>query len=116
MISAPYNLEYGDNIYAKLLATNIFGDSPVSNSGGGATVVVVPDAPIDLIKDTTVSSKSIIKFSWTEAAFNGGMPVIDFQIIFDQAEGLYITLDTTTATEYTTAFEVSPGSTYSFAV
>ena len=58
----------------------------------------------------------MITFSWTQAAFNGGRSVIDYRIIYDQAEGLYVNLDVTTLTQYTTQIELSPGSTYSFTV
>jgi hypothetical protein len=116
MLASPYNLVYDDGIYAKLLATNLYGSSTVSNSGNGALVVVVPDAPITLTKNTALSSESVITFSWTQAAFDGGETVIDYRIIYDQAEGWYINLDTTTETSYSTTIELSKGSTYSFVV
>jgi len=47
------------------MATNQFGDSLVSNSGNGATIVLVPDAPISLVKNTQISSSTVIAFSWT---------------------------------------------------
>lgn len=47
---------YGDSIYAKFVASNIYGVSPESNSGNGATVVVVPDPPINLVKNVLSSS------------------------------------------------------------
>jgi hypothetical protein len=83
LLASPYNLVYNDSIYAQLLASNLFGDSTVSNSGNGALVVVVPDAPITLTKNTALSSESVINFSWTKAAFNGGMVVIDYRILYD---------------------------------
>jgi len=49
-------LTYGDSIYAKLVASNIYGVSPESNSGNGATVVVTPDPPINLVKNSILSS------------------------------------------------------------
>lgn len=120
LLEPPYELEFEDSIYARLSATNLFGTSEMSNSGNGAIMKVVPDAPINLVKNTVLSSKSVIAFSWTKADFDGGEEVIDYRIIYDQAEGLYIPLDTTTALSYSTtetpSLELSPGSTYSFAV
>lgn len=41
-------------------------------------------------------------FSWTAPSFDGGKPVLDYRINYDQAEGWYIPLDTTTDTFYST--------------
>jgi hypothetical protein len=62
----------------------------------------------------------VIVFSWTAPTFNGGKPVLDYRINYDQAEGIYVELDTTTDTSYSTLsvpnLELNPGSTYSFTV
>jgi hypothetical protein len=49
-------------------------------SGNGAVMVLVPDSPINLTKDTDLSSQSVISFTWDEAAFNGGKTVLDYRI------------------------------------
>ena len=43
----------------------------------------VPDAPINLQDNVSVTSDSIIGFSWTEGASNGDSPVIDYRITYD---------------------------------
>lgn len=48
----PYSLSLGDKIEAKLIATNVKGDSPVSEVGDGALVITTPDAPINLQEET----------------------------------------------------------------
>ena len=116
LIEAPYNLEYNDSIWARVIATNIFGDSQESNSGNGAVVYVVPDAPINLVKNIELSNDSQMAFSWEPAAFDGGQPVTEYRVQYDQAEGLFIPLETVTDPEYVTSFETSPGSTYAFVV
>jgi hypothetical protein len=45
---APYSLEWGAHIFAKVLATNVKGDSIESFSGNGAQILRVPDAPVSL--------------------------------------------------------------------
>jgi hypothetical protein len=45
---SPFNLYEGDHIYTKVSAINDYGESVTSQVGSGATLVVVPDAPIDL--------------------------------------------------------------------
>lgn len=83
-------------------------------SGNGAVMVLVPDAPINLTKDTVYSSKDVISFSWEEAVFNGGKPVLEFSIWFDQANGNFIELASTSDTDYTTGVTLTSGLTYTF--
>lgn len=72
----------------------------MSNSGNGATIVLVPDAPISLIRNAQATSQTVIAFSWTQPSFNGGSSVIDYLIRYDQANGTYVTLATTTVLSY----------------
>jgi|LakMenEpi03Aug12_release.lakeMendotaPanAssembly.Ray.scaffolds.fasta_scaffold5068720_1 hypothetical protein len=50
-------------------------------------MVLVPDAPTQLTKNTALSNKFVISFTWREAAFNGGQPVFEYRISYDQAAG-----------------------------
>jgi hypothetical protein len=64
--SAPYSLTKGDSIYAKIISTNIYGDSVVySEAGNGAVIQLVPDAPISLANDLTTTSDTVIRITWT---------------------------------------------------
>lgn len=53
---APFNLEWGSSVYAKVYATNVKGDSVVSLSGNGASILKVPDAPTDLTNIPSITS------------------------------------------------------------
>jgi len=44
--SAPFSLQFPDEIIVKIVATNIKGDSEESPQGSGATVITAPDAPL----------------------------------------------------------------------
>jgi hypothetical protein len=44
----PFNLPWGSSIFAKVYATNLYGNSQVSDEGNGATILTVPDAPLQL--------------------------------------------------------------------
>ena len=57
LIQSPYNLAYADSIWCKVTAHNIFGSSPESNSGNGAVVYVVPDAPVNLVQNMALTNK-----------------------------------------------------------
>jgi hypothetical protein len=64
LISSPYSLALGDSIYAKIVAINVYGKSVYSSAGNGATCVLVPSAPIDLLNDQTVTDTTQIAFTW----------------------------------------------------
>jgi hypothetical protein len=91
--SAPYNLVQGDSIYAKLISINTYGESIMSEAGNGAVIQLVPEPPINLLNDPTTTSDVVIRFTWDQGLNNGGVPVIDYAVYYDQATGNYILLD-----------------------
>jgi hypothetical protein len=113
----PYDLEYSDGIYARIIATNFYGDSLQSNSGNGALMVLVPDAPTNLLKNTAGSSKSVISFTWDPPVFDGGETIIDYRVSYNQATGVYVNLlSGVMDASYTTSVTLTAGQTYSFYV
>jgi hypothetical protein len=62
--SAPYDLPFGSSIYAKVIATNIYGDSIESLEGNGAIITTTPDAPINLVEVYEQRTKSTLGLSW----------------------------------------------------
>ena len=52
----PYLLVKGSSVYAKVIATNYYGDSEFSVSGNGAVILLVPDAPVNLTNDPTITT------------------------------------------------------------
>jgi hypothetical protein len=48
LIVPPYSLVLNESIHAKIIATNYYGDSPISDSGNGGLIKLVPDAPVNL--------------------------------------------------------------------
>jgi hypothetical protein len=48
LTEAPYMLEWGDSVYAKVLATNVKGSSTYSLQGNGGIILRVPDIPDNL--------------------------------------------------------------------
>jgi hypothetical protein len=83
-------LDWGANIYAKVIGYNIYGNSAISDPGFNAVILTSPDSPVNLSE--TVASRTItsITFSWQDGASDGGAPVIDYRINFDQALDDYI--------------------------
>jgi hypothetical protein len=105
----------GDHIYAIITAYNDYGDSFESVPGDGAAVVFLPDAPYNLANNAAVTSATTIGLIWTEGDSDGGMPILDYKIWFDQATNSYTVLTNVTTTSYTVT-GLTPGNTYKFKV
>ena len=92
LIVAPYNLLKGNSVMAKVIANNFYGDSSFSPAGNGAIMIIIPDAPINLINDLSVTNRNRIGLKWDEGYSNGGSLVIDYKIWYDQAKDLWVVL------------------------
>jgi hypothetical protein len=46
LITTPYSIAWGEHIYAKISAINIYGNSLLSDAGNGAIIITYPDSPI----------------------------------------------------------------------
>jgi hypothetical protein len=92
--AAPFNLGLGESIYAKVIAYNVIGNSPDSTSGNGAviSIVVAPDAPISLARDSTTTTTSQIGLTWSDGASDGGADVEDYRVSYDQGTGNWVVL------------------------
>jgi hypothetical protein len=95
-MSEPFNLQIGEGIYAKVVAFNTIGESPESSESNGATVFVVvePDAPVNLQRDNGATTTSIAALKWSDGAYNGGDPIIDYRVSYDQGIDEWIVLAT----------------------
>ena len=49
--ASPYSLEWGAHVYAKVVATNVYGSADASESGDGAMITTYPDPPTALVED-----------------------------------------------------------------
>lgn len=64
----PFSLPWGSSVYAKVIATNFYGDSFYSNAGNGAIILAVPDVPINLIENLQERSGSTLGITWNNGA------------------------------------------------
>jgi hypothetical protein len=48
----PFNLPWASSVYAKIVATNIYGSSEYSVAGNGAVIYAVPDVPVTLTENS----------------------------------------------------------------
>ena len=83
LTAAPFNLLQGYSVFIKIIAKNAYGSSVESVPGNGAIIVLVPEAPINLLNNPLVTTKSVIGFTWDEGVNNGGESVIDYKIQYD---------------------------------
>jgi hypothetical protein len=96
-MASPFSLVSGSSIYASVVAYNNVGDSPNSDVGNGALIVVsaVPDAPINLLRNPLISlDKTKISFEWEDGVADGNQPILDYRISYDQGTGILVVSDT----------------------
>lgn len=80
LLASPYNIDGGDSIWAKLVATNVYGDSEQSFEGNGAYYTRIPDSPINLQEDRTDKTSSTLKVTWTDGPNDGGLSLLDYKV------------------------------------
>jgi hypothetical protein len=65
LTSTPYSLAWGANVYAKVVAINIYGQSDESIVGNGADIITSPDAPISLAENYALRSATSLSLTWS---------------------------------------------------
>ena len=114
--AAPFNLPWGSSIYAKVYATNLYGNSLVSNVGNGAIILTKPDAPNTLANVPAKTSASQISIAWIKGVAEGGTPVIDYRLWYDQANGNYIVFQAGVLPQSYITTALTMGNSYKFKV
>ena len=101
-----------------MIAYNTIGDSEFSVEGNGATVftVVVPDAPINLLRDNAATTTSQIGITWSDGASNGGEVILDYRVSYDQGNGNWVVLQTGVTQRSYVKTTLVIGTTYTFKV
>lgn len=104
LMAAPYSLNWGASIFAKVKATNVVGESGTSVEGNGAIILTFPDAPVSLADTLATTSATKIAMTWSAGASNGGTAVIDYRISYKISTAASFTtlVSGITATSYTT--------------
>jgi hypothetical protein len=116
----PFELDWNTGVYANVQAFNAYGNSATSLTGNGATLVTIPDAPINLQNDASVTTATQIGINWEDGAFDGGEEVTDYRIYYDQGEGYeyptYYVLQSGVTVQYLLVAGLTTGLTYNFEV
>lgn len=115
--NAPFSLEWGSSIFAKVVAINDYGRSIESPEGNGAVIITYADKPTNLAEIVSARTATTITFTWIPGLLNGGSTVTDYQI-FRKKEGdsSYISIATNVTTPPYTATGLETGKRYLFTV
>jgi hypothetical protein len=94
----------------------LYGYSQESSVGNGAVILTYPDPPINLVETVSERSASSISFTWSNGVADGGTPVLDYRITYDQSTGDYVILSSGVHSTSFTAIGLKTGNTYKFRV
>jgi hypothetical protein len=83
MYISPFNLILGDHIFAKIVAVNSYGNSLPSVPGDGAAVVLLPDAPINLANNPSLTNAIQIGITWQTGFSDGGTNILGYVVWSD---------------------------------
>jgi hypothetical protein len=53
-------------------------------------ILTSPDAPISLASNAAITAATQIGLTWSAGAANGGAPVTDYRLTFDQGTGTWV--------------------------
>ena len=86
-VGSPFNLEWGDQVFAKIIASNWRGSSPESGVSNGVVILSVPDAPINLVNVPAITDGTTIGIEWEIGVEEGGTSVLDYRVSYDEGIG-----------------------------
>jgi hypothetical protein len=69
--AAPFNLVKDQEVWVRIVTQNSYGDSALSGAGNGAVIWYVPDAPVTLENDASVTDDTKIRFTWQDGPSDG---------------------------------------------
>jgi len=76
----PYGLPWGTDVHAKVMATNVKGDSLVSEAGNGGVMIAVPEPPLALTEVLSLRTQTTLGIVWSPGLDDGSLPVIDYRV------------------------------------
>ena len=119
LTTAPYSLAWGSPVFAIVSAQNVKGTSEYSTEGGAAVILTNPDAPLNLADNPAQTSGSVIALVWNVGAQDGGSPVIDYTLSYDEGtatESFVVVASGILDKNYLVSSNLTPGVTYTFKV
>lgn len=115
--ASPYFLVQGNDVVAQVISVNVYGESVQVVTGSGAKIQEVPEPPVSLANDPSVTTDKVIKFTFSEGASNGGAAVNSYTILYDQGTNNFVQLESGVKTlAYQTTIPLTPATNYVFKV
>jgi hypothetical protein len=115
--ASPFSLSPGTSVLAKVRSINLYGESAeLSDPGAGAFIQTVPDAPISVQDDPSITSDEQVKIVWTDGENNGGTSVLDYSVYFDQGVNDWVLISNNVVSREFTKTGLTSGTTYAFKV
>jgi len=72
------------------MATNIKGDSLMSDVGSGGILLRQADKPINVAENLAARTVSTLGLQWSQGAELGGSPVIDYKVSVSTGGDYYV--------------------------
>jgi hypothetical protein len=115
---SPISLAWGVSVHAYVVASNGIGNSVASTVGNGAYILTYPDSPLNLSNNALLTTASQITLTWSPGASTGGVPVLTYDLTFDQGLGssVFVPLQTGIAATTFTVIGMTAGVTYAFQI
>jgi len=102
-------LEAGTTYVFKVQARNSVGFSSDSTELS-VLAAKLPDSPVSLANVAATTTGYQVGLSWSDGAYNGGSPVIDYQVSFKEAiSGSYAVFASGILTQSATVTSLTPG-------
>ena len=79
----------GKSYFFKISAINSIGEGELSDPFL-ILAASVPDAPIQLLRNDILSTREVVSFTWEQGTGNGGSPIIDYRVSYDQGTGSFV--------------------------
>lgn len=109
-------MPWASEVWARVVATNIYGDSTQSDQGNGAVIYFYPDQPVDVTEDMNDRSISTVGLNWLDGADPGGLPILDYRLTITSSDGLYNLVEVVDLSRAYVATDLSLGVTYYFEI
>lgn len=118
LLGTPFNMGLESSVWAKVSAINVIGMGDYSPTGNGAVISMsyVPDAPVSLARDEVNTNLEQVSLTWSDGASNGGQPILDYRVSFDQGSGNWVVLESSVSSQNLVATGATAGVTYYFKI
>jgi hypothetical protein len=95
LLAAPFSIPYGLELQVRVFAYNSYGDSDSSQIAGNVVLVTYPDPPVNVRENPAFRGPTTIYLEWDHGPSDGGSPITEYDLYYDQGVLDYIFVATT---------------------